>query len=268
MTAESTMRVKPGLWVGLAVFAVYALIIFVMWTVNDVDYASVQDSTKQAVNGIVIPVGIGAVFLIAVTTWLGWWRPVLRERRRNAPRWMLLAPLLFGVGGLVTVAGSDLGAIPASQITAILVGVALVGFAEEMAARGVLLTGVRGAYGEVMVWFVTCLAFGLLHAMNAVFGQGLGQTAVQVLMAFLFGSVFYVARRATGTIVVGMVIHALWDAGSLLSDATDSADALGPSLGGILGPMAMILAVAALFTVFRYDLDGKKKDKVAATSTE
>ncbi|WP_084106691.1 CPBP family intramembrane glutamic endopeptidase [Demequina sp. NBRC 110056] len=259
-----TSRVRPSLWVALAVFVIYCAIVVVMWTINDVDYASVQDSTQQAVDGIVVPIAIGSVFLIVATTVLGWWRPAIAEPRRSAPRWMIVIPLLFGVGGLVTVAGSDLGAIETGHLLAILGGVALVGFAEELLNRGVLVVGARGKGGEVFVWFVTCLMFGLLHAINAFFGQGAGQTVLQIVMAFLFGSIFYISRRATGTIILGMIVHALWDAGTLTAAATDSADAALPSLGGFLGPVAMVIAVVALFFVFRYDLNGQKKVKAAA----
>ncbi|WP_084130286.1 CPBP family intramembrane glutamic endopeptidase [Demequina sp. NBRC 110055] len=264
----SDVRVKPTVGIALAVFLGYAAIMFVMWTVNDVDYGSVQDSTEQAVDGIVVPVAVGSVFLIIATTALGWWRPAISEGRRNAPRWMLLAPVLFGLGGLATVLGSDFGAIATNQIVAIIAGVALVGFAEELVCRGVLVVGARGRGGEIFVWFFTCLMFGFLHAINAFFGQSVAQTGLQIVMAFLFGSIFYVSRRVTGTIVLGMMIHALWDAGSLLSDATDSADAVGPSIGGVLGPIGMILAVAALFTIFKYERDGTRVLKANTSQTE
>jgi membrane protease YdiL (CAAX protease family) len=72
----------------------------------------------------------------------------------------------------------------------------------------------RGQYKEVWVWFLTSLLFGLLHGANLVLGQSFVLTIRQVVIAFVMGSVFYVARRVTGSLLFMMVIHALWDFGS------------------------------------------------------
>jgi len=61
------------------------------------------------------------------------------------------------------------------------------------------------------VWFLSSLTFGLMHLVNLVDGQALGQTLFQVLSAFLFGTALYILRRVTGTLVWAMVLHALWD---------------------------------------------------------
>ena len=92
-------------------------------------------------------------------------------------------------------------------------GTALVGFSEEITYRGLALVGFRGRYSEVKVWLFTSLLFGFLHGVNLILGQGALLTVRQLVFAFVLGSVFYAIRRISGTIVVVMVLHALWDFG-------------------------------------------------------
>ena len=53
--------------------------------------------------------------------------------------------------------------------------------------------------------------FALFHGLNILTGQAVGATIQQMLFAFLMGSGLYLIRRISGLLVVGMVIHGLWD---------------------------------------------------------
>ena len=93
-------------------------------------------------------------------------------------------------------------------------GTAIVGFCEETTYRGLAVVGFRGGYSEVKVWLFSSILFGLLHGANVVLGQGAGPTVRQIIFAFFIGSVFYAIRRISGTLIIPMVIHAMWDFGS------------------------------------------------------
>lgn len=71
------------------------------------------------------------------------------------------------------------------------------------------------------VWIVSGALFGVLHGINVLFGQSGRDTVRQVFFAFAVGSSFYVTRQVTGTLIVGMVLHAAWDFGFLATDATN-----------------------------------------------
>ncbi|WP_062076605.1 CPBP family intramembrane glutamic endopeptidase [Demequina globuliformis] len=266
-TSTSRVRVSPNLWMGLAVFLGYVAVMFVMWTVMDTDYEAVQDTQQNALEGIVIPVAVGAAFLVVATSLLGWWAPALREKTRNLPKWLLIVPILFTVGGAMSLGGADFGALELTHILTIGAGVLLVGFSEELVSRGILLTGARGTVGEIASWFITCLMFGLLHVINIAFGAPVSSTGFQILAAFLAGSTFYISRRVTGTLVVPMLMHALWDWGSLVNKATGEAPTVMTvaGLGATIGQLAMYLSlILVLFVAFRYDLDGNRKSKKKA----
>ena len=90
------MRVAPRPAIAVGIFIAYAAIVTVMSLVGGVDYDEIGDTTANVRDAIVIPIGVGAVFLAASTTWLGWWRPALFEARRAGSRWMLAVPVLSG----------------------------------------------------------------------------------------------------------------------------------------------------------------------------
>ncbi|MGI9578796.1 MAG: CPBP family glutamic-type intramembrane protease [Microthrixaceae bacterium] len=56
---------------------------------------------------------------------------------------------------------------------------------------------------------------------SVVIGAPVGAAIANTLLAFLGGTVFYVIRRATGTILAAMAAHGLWDF-TLFSGETQS----------------------------------------------
>jgi len=78
-----------------------------------------------------------------------------------------------------------------------------------MLARGILIVGGRDAgWSELVVVLVSCALFGLLHGINAFFGQSLQTTVQQIVFATVMGASFYAIRMSTGTLVVCMLRRA------------------------------------------------------------
>ena len=117
------------------------------------------------------------------------------------------------------------------MLPAIALGTLFVGFAEELLTRGVVIVGFRADLAELWVWIGSCALFGILHRINVLFGQSGRDTFRQVVFAFVMGSSFYVTRQITGTLLVGMALHAVWDFGSLATGATEGEQS---RLAGIL----------------------------------
>lgn len=245
------MRVKPSplLTVGLAI--TYMAIVSITWVVVDLDYDTVGDSTTNVVKGIVVPVALASVFMAAATSYLGWWHPAIREEMR-APTWLWAVPVLMVLPGLGSLLGgfgpADRGA---SYLLALGVGTLLVGFGEEMLTRGTGLVGLRGGFGEALSWFFSCLLFGLIHALNLFFGQSIGSTVQQIVIAFVAGSVLYITRRVSGTLIVCMVLHAWIDFTTFaFSDAAARAESPFVILG-FAQYGAFILAIIGVVIVLR-----------------
>lgn len=248
------MRVSPRPTVGLLAFVAYLAIIVVLWKSLGLDYNTVQDTATSVVKGIVIPVGVGAVFLAGYTTYLGWWRPVMDERPRTARRWTMIVTLLYLVTALASIATSGVFTLEASHVLALALGCALVGFSEEILTRGLMLVGFRGSMSEGWVWFLTSLLFGLLHGLNVFFGQSLASTVRQLAFAFVAGSALYVIRMAQAALFPAMVLHALWDFGTLGASASDTTTAV---FVGPLFQLTLIVSLVAAWQIIRV----KKADR-------
>ena len=243
------MRVKPNALIAVLIAVGYAAVVSTMWAIADIDYDTVADTVDNVRKGVVYSVAAGTIYLIVVTTALGWWKPALREPRPAGKRWMFVVPGLLLVGAVMNIASTKWGDIDGvgTYVLWVVIGVALVGFSEEMAMRGLAIVGARGSMHEKWVWAFSGLLFGLLHVPNAFFGQSGKDTVQQVFFAFAVGLAYYVTRRITGTLVVTMVLHALWD-GSLFiqQHSTDNIP-----LGGVVMTPAVIVAVFALIKLLK-----------------
>jgi membrane protease YdiL (CAAX protease family) len=228
--------VSPGnpAFAAIAVFVAYGVLVGVLWRLTGTRYDHLVDSRSTILRGIVLPIGLGGVLLAVMTTWFGWWDAALFPGA-SGPTWALVVPLLFGL---------DWRSAKARLLPLLLVGTLVVGFAEELATRGQLAVGLREAGSpEVAVWLVTSVLFALLHGMNVLFGQSGKATITQVVAAFFAGTVLYVTLMTTGSLIVAMVLHALWDFGTLGILATDRQQR---PIAGILALVTFVVAAGAV----------------------
>ena len=238
------MTVDHPVWIGIGVFLAYAVIVGVLWRVTGTRYDALVDSRRHVIRGIILPIGVGALFLAAAASWLGWWDLALFEDARSSLTWALVVPALLAIVALINIGTIDFRSAAATRLPLILIGTLLVGFAEEMASRGILLVGLReGGASEWVVWLVTSLLFALLHAMNALFGQSAKLTVTQTVMAFAAGTAFYISLMTTGTLLVPMLLHALWDFGTLGLLASDRPQ---KQIAGLIGLAMFVLSFASV----------------------
>jgi membrane protease YdiL (CAAX protease family) len=228
---------------AVAVFVAYMVLVGVLWRVTGTRYDHLVDSRSTILRGIILPIGLGAVLLAVATTWFGWWEPALVPGA-TGPSWALIVPLMFGLVAILNIATIDWRSAKARLLPLLLVGTVLVGFAEELATRGQLVVGLReSGSSEVAVWLITSVLFALLHGMNVLFGQSGRATVTQILAAFFAGTALYVTLLTTGSLIVGMVLHALWDFGALGILATGREQR---PVAGILGLATFLVAAAAV----------------------
>ena len=205
----------------VAIVVVYLVVLqslpFLLAGGDHSSYASFP-TVNSAVKLLWIPVGISVIIGVIVVSVLGWWPPVLRDDR-PVRRWVWSIPIVMVV---VILAGTDYGLISqkgAGLFFALLVGTLLVGIAEELMYRGIGVVTFRSlgfTEGKVALW--VAVIFGLSHATNII-SEG-AKSIVQVLVTMVAGYFFYLIRRVSGTLVLGMLIHGLWDFGLLTSIAS------------------------------------------------
>jgi membrane protease YdiL (CAAX protease family) len=221
------VRKQPSVATALIVFIGYlAVIIGVnLVTARHFDFGDVAATANNTRDGVVFPVLAASIYLTVVTTLLGWWKPALRDSSamRSAPKWMWALPVLSIIVCIANLTRSEhRSEFTNTHWTWIIVGFALVGYSEELMTRGLLVTGFRSKFGEMKVMYLTALLFGVMHGLNIVFGQSAGTTLAQMIGTIPMGIVFYMLRRSTGTILVPMVIHAVWDISVVVFGGTES----------------------------------------------
>jgi len=250
------MRVKPTAIVGVAIWLLYVAIVVIMQKTSGIPYTEFGDSTANMWRGIIPSLLIGSLVIAALAFWMRWWGAAMRDQYRTKVGWALIAPAVFLLIALGNFAFTDWGNISAGFLLVALVLGILVGFAEEIVCRGMLLVGLRGTFHEVAVWAFTCVLFGLMHGVNIFLGASVGPTVTQVIAAGMQGSAFYILRRYYGTLVWAMALHGLWDMSIFVQTQSDG----GVNLLALLIWPVSILAVVGGFMVARRTAQGPVED--------
>jgi membrane protease YdiL (CAAX protease family) len=248
------MRVKPSALSSIAAILGYMVVVFTVWAAVGLEYDEVGDTLENVQKGVVLAVALGAVYLVIVTTALGWWKPAILEPRKVGSRWMWAIPVLLFVGAIANLATTEWGEIDgaASYALWLAVGTLLIGFSEELLTRGLAIVGGRGSMHEKWVWVFSGIIFGLLHVPNAFFGQSVRSTAQQVVFASAVGLMYYVTRRVTGTLVVTMGLHAIWDFSVFIQDhSVMNLDDKPIAAGGALLSVTIVLGIVALVKILK-----------------
>jgi membrane protease YdiL (CAAX protease family) len=253
-TTPTRMRVRPSLGVAILVILGYLAVVFGMWATTGLKYDDVGDTVENVRKGITLSIGVGAVYLVIVTSLLGWWKPAMREPRKVGGGWMWLIPVLLLLGAIANLAGTKWGRIDevGSYVLWLGIGTLFVGFSEELLTRGLAIVGARGNLHERWVWVVSGLVFCLMHAPNALFGQSVTSTLQQMVFAFLVGMTYYVTRRIAGALIVTMALHAIWDFSIFIqAHSVDGMKDKPAALGGFVMYLVIILGAFAVHRILR-----------------
>lgn len=253
---RSNQRALTSIWPLLAMWAGFVLatvaggsLIIKMFGWDAVDYADLSASTDTVVENLLVPLLLPMAVVIILISALRWWRPVLVDDR-SVPRWMISFPIVIMVASLAATDWDRLSDVGGSYFLALAAATLLVGLNEELMARGVLLTGFRRLGSETSAWLWSTGLFALMHGANLFQGSPLRDVLHQIMSTFVLGTLLYLSRRATGSLLVPIIVHATWDF-SLLSHGTSKA-AIVPGSEAALqllqAPLPMILFVIALVT--------------------
>lgn len=247
-TTGTRLRVRPRVWIGLVIYLAYVAVVFTVQLFTGIPYTRFGDSGQNLFLGAGLSLIIAAILLAITTTLLGWWRPALFDRHRAAHRWPIIAPAIMVVALILNLVSTDWGSYDGAFFAASIV-LLLVGFTEELTTRGLLLVGLRSRLSEVWVWLITSVLFGLMHLVNALSGQPIGPTITQVILAAGAGTIFYVLRRVTGSLIWAMILHGFWDFSTFAVGHGEP----GPlaALGGTIEIIAIILALVGVAFVVR-----------------
>lgn len=242
---------RPTVLVGLGVVVAYAALVAVDDVLPGGGDGEIDDPTVAFLRTHVLPLTIIALLLVVFVRRAGWWSPVWRETTaQRVPRWWWAFPAVY----VLLIAGNlsqvDWGQAP-GHLLVLAVGTFLVGLTEELALRGVLLTGARGSWSELPAFFLTCLVFGALHTLNLIHGAPLGPTFLQVAVTSFLGVIYYAARRAAGGLWLAVVLHFLADFALYAAGYSDTSSGNPPAWGALALPLLAVLSIPLIVSIAR-----------------
>jgi len=214
------------------------VVFYAVFILVDVEYARIGENADTLLTWLLPPTLAGLVVALGFVSLFGWWRPALSERQK-LPQWAMFVPILTTVVAFGNMVFGDYTTVTAQMWVYLISGCLIVGFNEEMVNRGTLIVALRSRFGESAVWLISTALFAVFHLPNIYFGIG-ALAIAQVVIAFGMGSVFYLARRTTGSLIAAMLLHALWDLSAFASHVPYS---------GLLSPLLGIIAVIVTLIV-------------------
>lgn len=149
-----------------------------------------------------------SAYVILLITALGWWGRIGFSRRISPKVFVFSLPIfLLSLFSFLTV---DFNPYDGNHIAKYATWALLTGFAEEALFRGVVLQSFlpRGDFAAV---FISSAIFGILHFSNYSSWTGIKPTIAQVIFAFLFGIAAAGITLFTGSIVLVVLAHGLYD---------------------------------------------------------
>jgi hypothetical protein len=244
MNTEQTLPKQQSFFrMGFLLYFGYLAIFFATWAINGVDYLRIGESAETTKRWYALPTLFGCAFLVVAISVLGWWRIVLFDKSKSGPLWVWVLPILIAGIILNNFSGLGSGKLSSELLLWSTLGAVGVGFGEEMITRGSMIVGLRSRFPEVKVWLISTLLFSALHVPNVIFGLPMSAMPIQVLLTFIFGSGMYVIRRTSGTLLLPIVLHGLWDSSLFLSIATG----VEPSATQYaVYPLAIVCAIVVL----------------------
>lgn len=211
MVVKPTVPLVIGLWVGYLVVWIGSAAALAP------DGANFGDAFEDLANSRYLAYGLlaASIYGAVVATVFGWWRGIFaddREHVAGVTGWHRFVPVMALVLIFATTDYPGLADIDAELLGWIIAASVLVGVAEELMFRGNSIVALRGAaLPESTVWLLSSTLFALIHTPNIVLGATPLAAILNTAVAFLGGTIFYVVRRASGSILVTMLVHGLWD---------------------------------------------------------
>jgi hypothetical protein len=245
---SDTPRVKPTLRSAVLMLLPAVFLLPLLSHLLDVDYDVIADSTGNILRGIVPMVAISLAWGLAVSHWAGWSPAIWSRQVPGMPRVLWLIPACwFGICAARLLA-TPWGNFDALYFAVLGAATLMVGFNEELLFRGILAHGARGTglWTEARVMLVSAVGFGLFHLPNVLAGQALGPTLVQVAYAAVMGIALYASMRVSGTILLPVAMHALWDFSTFSAKTGQMAGSLSLA---VLVCLVVIVALCAFAVV-------------------
>lgn len=244
---SSSQRITPSIRNAVLMLLPSMFLLPILSHLLKVDYDVIADTTGNILRGIVPMVGISLAWGLYISHRAGWWPGIWPRRTPALPRVLWLIPLCWFAICAARLSVTPWEAFDLTYFLVLAAAMVMVGFNEELLFRGILAHGARGtgAWTEAKVMLVTAVGFGLFHLPNVLAGQALGPTLIQVAYATVMGVALYATMRLSGTILLPVAMHALWDFSTFSAKTATMPSPLGLVVFGCV----VVIAALCLFAV-------------------
>lgn len=266
---------RPAAWKALLLVVVYLVFFLAVSQLinlvfaDQIDADNVVGDAESTFCGLVLPVAIGGLGLLAFTAKLGWLRDIFGPQPIRGRGWMWIAPILVVVIALLRLAGTEWDDWSVDEILMLAVLGVCIGVTEELATRGLVVKMLRDSgHAERFVAVVSSLLFAAMHMTNLIAGMALDTVLATVGYTFCFGICMYLSMRVTGSFVTVIVLHGITDPSGIFASggvdqSVDGNTTTSPvAIAGLLTTVMLVFAVVAAFRI-----KGKVESQVGLRAT-
>lgn len=207
--------------VGIALCAAYLAGLVALQHRTGVPYTDIATTEDNLRRAVVVPVAIGAAVLVVALAATGRLADAFGYTPRADAPVLWAIPALVVLGAAVRLRATDWTRVSRRFFGLAVVGTLLVGLSEELLVRGFLVDVLRDD-GLSIFWtaVVSSAVFGVMHGANVVNGEALGMAALQVAFSVIVGLGLFASLAVSGTLVLPILLHALFDFSLLIGGTT------------------------------------------------
>jgi len=203
------LRENRPIWHAMVWVAVYVAL------VNVGDFLASQLPAAIWATGILLGCLSITLLIYLKKTDLAGFYGMKRPLKGTMPLALYLAPL-FGISLLQYAKGLN-PELDASAIVIAVLLVASVGFIEELLFRGFLFQALLRKGNLNRAIFITGVTFGIGHIVNLTRGYSASDQMIQIVSAVAIGIALAYCVALTGSIIPGVVFHALFNLSGMLT---------------------------------------------------
>lgn len=235
--------------VGILACLIYGVALVGLQKLSGVPYKDFASSESNMRKGALIPVAIGATVLVVLLAVTGRLSDAFHYATGDASPLLWSIPAVIVLGAVLRLGRNDWSAVSRRFILIALVTSALVGLSEELLIRGYLVDVLQGQ-GLATIWVavVSSLVFGVIHGLNALNGQDLRTTGLQIALSTVLGLGMFASLAVSGTLWLPIALHALFDFSLLAQGKIVDRTQTNPLEAALLAAM-YLLSIGSLFFI-------------------
>jgi membrane protease YdiL (CAAX protease family) len=236
--------------IGIVLCVVYVGVLIGLQRASGVRYDQITDSAETMRKGVVVPVAVCTVLLVAFAAATGRLADAFSYSPRAGSVWLWAVPAVMAVGIVLRLVRAPWSTVGAAYVGWAFVGTALVGFSEELLTRGILVDLVQAdGRGPLAVALITSILFGLLHGANVVNGQDARTTAIQVVGTTITGFALFACLAVSGTLWLPIAVHFLYDFSLVVQGQMNKVDERQTPVETVVVLVTYVLALGSLLLI-------------------